>query len=57
MICIKSFVTELAVDFITNLKEDFPRQCNTVFTSSFPHFNTTPLIGYRNFSVLCTCCV
>ena len=27
MICIKSSVIEHAVDFITVLEEDFPRQC------------------------------
>ena len=27
----------------------------TVFTSSFPRFSMASLIGYRNFSVLCTC--
>ena len=32
-----NYVIERAVDFITILEEDFPRQCtNTVFTSSFP---------------------
>ena len=44
MISVKRFVTERAVDFITILEEDFPRQC---FTSSFPRFSMTSLIGYR----------
>ncbi len=50
MIRVKSFVIKRAVDFITILEEDFPRQCyvtNTVFTSSFPRFSVTSLIGYR----------
>ena len=55
MICVKSFVIERAVDFITILEEDFPRQCDSVFTSPFPRFSMTSLIGYRNFSVLCIC--
>ena len=39
MICIKSFVIESAVDFITILEEDFPRQCsNTVFTRFYNDF-------------------
>ena len=56
MIHIKSFVTEGAVDFITILEEDFPQEDfrNTVFTSFCPRFSIS-LIGYRNFSVLCTC--
>ena len=55
MISVKRFVTERAVDFITILEEDFPDNVtNTVFTSSFPRFSMTSLIGYRNFSVLCT---
>ena len=33
MICVKSFVTERAVDFITILEEDFPRHC---FHELFP---------------------
>ena len=52
MFSVKGFVIERAVDFIRILEEDFP---NTVFTSSFPRFCMTSLIGYRNFSVLCTC--
>ena len=56
MISVKRFVTERAVDFITNLKRTFiVSVTNTVFTSSFPRFSMTSLIGYRNFSVLCTC--
>ena len=35
MIRMKSFVTERAVDFITILEEDFPRQC---FHEFFPAF-------------------
>ena len=31
MIRINSFVIERAVDFITILEEDFPRQCYTIF--------------------------
>ena len=58
MISIKSFVTEHVIDFITILERTFPDSViliNTVFTSSFPCFSMTSLIGYRNFSVLCTC--
>jgi len=51
MISVKRFVIERAVDFITILEEDFPRQC---FHELFPRFSMTSLIGYRNFSVLCT---
>ena len=52
MISVKRFVTERAVDFITNLKRTFiVSVTNTVFTSSFPCFNITSLTGYRNFSV------
>ena len=52
MIHIKCFVIERVVDLITILEEDFR---NIVFTSFFARFNMTSLIGYRNFSVLCTC--
>ena len=56
MISVKRFVTERAVDFITNLKRTFTVSVtNTVFTSSLPCFTMTSLIGYWNFSVLCTC--
>ena len=48
-------MTERAVDFIMILEEDFPSVTNTVFTSSFLRFSTTSLLGYRNFSGLCTC--
>ena len=37
MISVKGFVTERAVDFITNLEEDFPRQCYC-FHELFPAF-------------------
>ena len=56
MISVKCFVIERAVDFITILEEDFPDSVtNTLFTSSFPRFSMTSVIGYRNLSVLCTC--
>ena len=39
MISVKSFVTERAVDFITILEEDFPRQCYShCFHELFPAF-------------------
>ena len=47
MISVKSFV-----DFITTFPDSVT---NTVFTSSFPRYGMTSLIGYRNFLVLCTC--
>ena len=54
---IKSFVIERAVDFITILEEDFPQTplLTLFFTNCFPRLSLTSLIGYRNFSVLCTC--
>ena len=55
MISVKRFVTERAVDFITILEEDFPRRLCIIVSSSFPRFSVTSLIGYRNFSVLCSC--
>ena len=55
MIRVKRYVIERAVHFIMILEED--TNTNTVFTSSFPRFSMTSLMGYPNFSVLCTCYV
>ena len=55
MISVTCFVIERAVDFIMIFEEDFPSVTNTVFMSSFSHFSMTSLIGYQNFSILCTC--
>ena len=59
MISVKCFVIERAVDFITILEEDFPDSVtNTLFTSSFPRFSMTSLIGYRNhFSFVYMSCI
>ena len=55
MIRIQRFVTEPAVDFITILDEDFAKQCYGHSPHElFSTFSMTSLIGYRNFSVLCT---
>ena len=49
MISVQSFVIEHAIDFITILEEDFPRQYYC-FHELFPAFSMTSLIRYLNFS-------
>ena len=52
MIRSKRFAIERAADFIKELLSD---TVTFTFFSSFSRFIITSLIGYCNFSVLCTC--